>query len=142
MSFYTNCLASYIAYESVISLPTTYYYINGFYHNIMMTCVSIALTSWGIIFIKDMFAFDDVNDFYDLISSDKRYDIPYFSYFQIFIVISKLMEWMDTLLLKQNKKVIGKLHHFHHLTIVSAFFYGCYIPVVHNPQYVEYNVTG
>jgi len=126
--FFINCLASYITYESIISIPTNYYFINGLYHNIMMTCISTALVVWGGVFIHDMLAYGDVMSFHDIITSDRRYDISYFPYFQAFIVVSKIMEWIDTLLLKQNNKKIGTLHHFHHLTIVSAFYYGCYIP--------------
>ena len=126
--FWLSTLGTFLTYFFVTKIPTTMYYVNSYYHKIMMTVISLILFLWALYFCNDLLSQPSVSTFWHLIETDKRYQLSYFPYLQQFVVFSKVLEWIDTLLLKQNNKKIGNLHFFHHMTIVSAFYYGCYIP--------------
>ena len=123
-----NIIFIFILYTFVIQIPCNLYYINPVYHNLLMIFISLVLFLWGSLFVYQLYLYEDVNNFNDIIITDRRFQISYFYIFQKFIVFSKILEWGDSLLLKQSKKQIGTLHFIHHGTIVTAFYYGCFIP--------------
>ena len=109
-------------------------YISPKYHNYNMALQSSVLLGITL---------------YDYVSVSNTHNIPLTNFIQIshvgaythqqwnnywilsVFLLSKLFEWIDTILLVINKKKIQALHWWHHSTIVWAFYTGFFISSVY-----------
>lgn len=95
-------------------------------HNITMSIISAYMFFSGLKVYNEVKILTNSDSIYTNIYSPLKTETETFKHLLPVILYSKYLEWIDTALIILDGKKPGILHLFHHGTIVSGFYYGCY----------------
>lgn len=123
-----NCLLLVsLVYRNVIKKTIPNYIVK--LHNIFLAFQSMILMVGTVYFYKKTCEYYQI-EYYNFLAvslKDKNYEnnTDFFILSYIFL-LSKLYEWIDTVILIVNRKNVILLHWWHHATITVAFYTGLY----------------